>query len=305
MTYVGRQREQNHMWPEYTPKALIFVHMFKSGGTTINRVMDWEYSPNRIFSLNGRYCRWAYKRLTQLPPSTLAKMEVVRGHMPFGVHRLLPQPSTYMTILRDPVERILAEYFAGLVRRTHRQHRIIRTLKVSDFVATLANNNAQTKMIAGLSSSYDFLSDKCTSDTLKRAKANLREYFSLVGITERFEDTLSLAKCIFGWKLPYYASFNSTSRVGRVISPEMRSLIAEYNSFDVELYSYAVGIFDKAMARYAADIASVSHSVRNARLTEGPRLLYYRLASTGLKMFGLASSTVRCFLPGNMSEAFD
>jgi hypothetical protein len=293
------------MSPEDTGKALIFVHMFRSGGTTINRVMDWEYSPNRIFSLNGRYCRWAYKKLTQLPPSTLVKMQVVRGHMPFGVHRLLPQPSTYMTILRDPVERILAEYFAGLVRRTHRQHRTIRKLNISDFVATLANNNAQTKMIAGLGTSYDFLADKCTLDTLARAKANLRDYFSLVGITERFEDTLALAKCILGWKVPYYASFNSTPRVARVISPEMRNVIAEYNSFDVELYSYAVDIFDEAMARHATEIASVSHSVRTARLTEGPRLFYYRLASPGLKVFGLASSTARCFLPGNMSAAFD
>jgi len=281
------------MWPDDTRKTLIFVHMFRSGGTTLNRVMDWEYSPNRIFSLNGRYCRWAYKRLTQLPPSTLAKMQVVRGHMPFGVHRLLPQPSTYMTVLRDPVERILAEYFAGVVRRTHRQHRTIRTLTVADFVATLANNNAQTKMIAGLSSSYDFLSDPCTPATLNKAKANLRDYFSLVGITERFEETLSLARCILGWKVPYYASFNSTSRAGRVVVPEMWSLIGEYNSFDVELYNYAIDIFDKAVARHATDIASISHSVRNARLTEGSRLTCYRLASTGLKVFGLASSTAR------------
>src|SRR6266446_2537386 len=89
--------------PTGTSRAIIFVHMFKSGGNTLNRIMDWEYNPLRIFSVNGRYCRWAYKKLTECPAAMLAGIQVFRGHMPFGLHKLLPQESTYITLQRDPV----------------------------------------------------------------------------------------------------------------------------------------------------------------------------------------------------------
>jgi hypothetical protein len=283
-----------------TSRALIFVHVFRSGGTTLNRIIDWEYSPLRIFSLNGRYCRWAYKKLTECPTAMLASMQVFRGHMPFGLHKLLPQQSTYITVQRDPVERTISEYYAGLNRRSHRQHRIIQRLSLEEFLATLANNNAQTKMIAGLNRSYDFLSGECTADTLATAKSNLRTHFSLVGITERFEETLALGKCMFGWRVPRYASFNRTPGRPTTVSPEARSLVSKYNSFDVALYRYSITLFEEAIARHAEQIAITREAVRRARLTGGSRLFYYRTGSTALKMFTLAASTARSMMPAGV-----
>ena len=290
------------MRSEVESKALIFVHMFRSGGSTLNRIMDWEYSPQRIFSVNGRYCRWGYRKLTEIPSPVLARMQVFRGHMPVGLHKFLPQPSTYITLLRDPVKRILSEYFAGFTRLSHRQHRVIKELSVPQFVSTLANNNAQTKMIAGLSNSYDFLAEECTEQTLAAAKTNLCERFSLVGITEQFESTLALAKCILGWNVPRYTSFNSTRKPAMAISPETRRFIAEHNRFDVELYQYAVGLFNEALARHAEEISGTADAVRRARLAGGSRLFYYRTASTALKLLGLTTSTALSMMSARRSS---
>lgn len=295
-------RQHSPMPSKDTREALIFVHMFRSGGNTLSRIMDWEYSPLRIFSLNGRYCRWAYKKLTELPAAALSGMQVFRGHMPFGLHRHLTQPSTYITLLREPVERTLSEYFAGLNRISHRQHRTIKHLSVCEFVATLANNNSQTKMIAGLSSSYDFLTEECSSHTLDTAKHNLQQYFSLVGITERFEETLALAKCRFAWNVPHYAWFNSNPKRTHNVSSELRHYIMEHNRFDVELYRHAVTLFNKQLTEHAEEVAQVFNGVRSARLIKGSRLVYYRTASRALKAFGLLSSTARSFLPVGVSR---
>jgi Galactose-3-O-sulfotransferase len=290
----------NAMIPTDTPHTIIFVHMFKSGGNTLNRIMDWEYNPLRIFSVNGRYCRWAYEKLTECPAAMLAGIQVFRGHMPFGLHKLLPQQSTYITLQRDPVERTISEYFSGVNRLIHRQHRIIKQLSLEEFLATVANNNSQTKMIAGLNSSYDFLSGECTAETLATAKANLRTYFTLVGITERFEETVALGKCKFGWRVSRYASFNATPGRSTTVSPQTRRLIGEYNSFDVELYRYAIVLFDQAVAQHGEQIANMREAVRRAQLTEGARLFYYRMGSTALKMFTLAASTARSMMPAGV-----
>jgi hypothetical protein len=155
-------------------------------------------------------------------------------------------------------------------------------------------------MIAGLNRSYDFLSGECTADTLATAKSNLRTHFSLVGITERFEETLALGKCMFGWRVPRYASFNRTPGRPTTVSPEARSLVSKYNSFDVALYRYSITLFEEAIARHAEQIAITREAVRRARLTGGSRLFYYRTGSTALKMFTLAASTARSMMPAGV-----
>ena len=64
------------------------------------------------------------------------------------------------------------------------------TLK--DFVRRSPRENVQTKMIAR--ADYDA---RCTVETLLKAKANL-QHFSVLGLTERFEESLALMKLRFG-----------------------------------------------------------------------------------------------------------
>ena len=274
-------------------EALIFVHMFKSGGNTLNRIMDWEYNPLRIFSVNGRYCRWSYKKLTECPPRVLSQMRVFRGHMPFGLHRYLPQPCTYITLQRDPVERTVSGYFARMNRVYHREHFKSKGISFEGYLRQFALNNSQTKMIAGLGSSQDFLAGECTEETLAVAKHNLSTQFTLVGITERFEETLALAKILLGWRIPNYTSFNATQGRPKAIEPGIRKMVEEFNRFDVELYRYAVSLFNRAIEKYATELPRMIASVRNAKTSSKATLGYYRTASTGLKFFTLGTSTVR------------
>ena len=275
---------------ELAGKTIIFIHPFRSGGTTLNRVMDWEYDPRRVFSLNGRYRAWAYRRLTYMPAASLASLQVVRGHMAFGVHRLLPQEATYVTVFRDPVRRILSEYFAGVFRITHQHHRMIRRMSVQDFVANLANNNAQTRMVAGLGHADDFMEVEPSPQMLEVAKRNLREHFSLVGITERFDETLALAKHLFGWRVPCYARFNVRGR-SLPVTPNEVSYIEGRNALDLALYAYARDLFEEALARHAAELPSAGDT---PLLASGPHLFYYRLTSMALQAYGLGASLMRC-----------
>lgn len=276
-----------------TGSALIFVHMFRSGGTTLNRIIDWEYNPLRVFSINGRYCRWHYKKLTECPRRMLAQMHVFRGHMPFGLHRILPQPWTYITIQRDPVERIVSGYYTRLNRVHHREHFTMRGMNFEGYLRRLALNNSQTKMIAGLGTPEDFLAGECTEDTLAVAKDNLTRYFTMIGITERFEETLALSATLFGWKIPHYTSFNATRGRPKSLSPEIRAMVEEYNAFDVALYRHATALFDQTLEKHAAEMPAALESVRKAKNLFGAELTYYRTASTALKLFTLGNSTVR------------
>jgi len=275
--------------------VLIFLHIPKTAGTTLNRIIDWEYNPLRIFSINGRYFRTSYQKLTNCPARRLARMQVFRGHMPFGLHKLLTQPATYITVLRDPVERTISEYFFAVNRKIHRQHHQISQLSLEEYVSTSPYNNAQTKLIAGQISGYDFLAGDCSAEMLAVAKQNLVRHFSFVGVTEQFEESLALAKALFGWKVRRYASFRITPRRPKceAIPAHTRELIAEYNRFDLALYEYGVALFKEALAKHRDQVQAQIETVRRAKVVDRGELLYYRSASTALKAVSLINSALR------------
>ena len=51
-------------------RAIIFLHLPKCGGTTLNRIIEWEYPATRIFSVDPSYFRWSHRKLMRLPPSS-------------------------------------------------------------------------------------------------------------------------------------------------------------------------------------------------------------------------------------------
>jgi hypothetical protein len=281
---------QNNVERSRNETALIFVHPPKTAGSTLSRIMDWEYNPRQICNIDGRFYYLSYQRVCGWPSERLGTMKLFKGHIPFGLHKFIPQPSTYITILRDPINRTLSEYYFRRQRRTHPiADRDAKRLCLEEYLAKVPYNNPQTKAIAGIDvpcnyrfytivPSYHFYSGHCSAETLELAKENLTRHFSLVGLTERFEETLALAKILFGWKVPYYTSIRQGPKHPKKeeVSPQQRALIAEYNKFDMELYSFGVYLFDRAIAEHAERISLELDLVRRAKNPGTVRSVYHR-----------------------------
>ena len=73
----------------------------------------------------------------------------------------------------------------------------------------------------------------------------MTNHFSVVGLTDRFDETLALAKTLFGWKIENYGSFNVTKGRPRKdeVPSEIRDVIAERYQYDMQLYEYATSLF--------------------------------------------------------------
>ena len=277
-----------------TTNTLIFVHIPKSAGTTLSRIIDWEYDPRRIYSVTGRYFRWSYNRLLRLPQHRLLKIQVFKGHMPFGLDRHLTWPATYLTVLRNPVDRAISDYYFSVNGVLHPDHREVKKLTLREFIQTTPYNNIQTKLLAGQIPGYDFLAGECTPEMLTAAIKNLRNRFALVGLTERFEESLALAKLFFGWTVRRYVSFRVTrGRPSKDFIPAAtRTLIAEHNAFDVALYDQAVNLFEELAARNRERIDDEIRALRRAKELGVSESFYYRTASSALKVFTNVNSAI-------------
>jgi hypothetical protein len=87
---------------------VIFLHNLKAGGTTFREILIRQYGARAVYTVGGRHRTTG--DLRRIRSLDVDKVRVIQGHIPFGVHELLRRESTYVTLLRDPVERIVSLY---------------------------------------------------------------------------------------------------------------------------------------------------------------------------------------------------
>jgi Galactose-3-O-sulfotransferase len=275
-------------------EALIFIHLPKCAGTTLNRIIEWEYDPMRVFSIDPVLFLWSYKKLNRWPAKRLAKMQVFKGHMPFGIHRRLPQPSTYITFLRDPIDRVTSAYYFAKNYLRHPKHRWISKLSLEEYARVSPNHNVQCKYISGRPFTGDFHAGDCDAAMLEAAKENLSRYFSLVGLTERFDEGLAILKIMFGWEIAKYAKFNVTKsrQAGTNLPSSTVELIAERNQYDVALYDFASTVFNQTCAQYGDEVQKQIDLISQAKSLKKAESMYYFCASAARKAISRIHSAI-------------
>jgi hypothetical protein len=233
-------------------KRVIFLHIPKTAGTTLRQIVRRQYPAESIFTFDETHRFDDFQRLRD---AQKAEIRLLGGHMIFGLHRFMPGPSTYFTVLREPVERVISDYY--FVRNTpvHHHYDFItsRNLSLEEFIesgeARIMTDNGQTRSLSDEWWNLPF--GECTEKVLEQAKKNLREYFAVVGLIERFDETLLMLKRAFGWQNVYYARVNvNPSRPTKDELPQTTlDLIAEQNWLDLHLYEYAKELFEEQVQR--------------------------------------------------------
>ncbi len=190
----------------------------------------------------------AMARFQQLPAERQDRVRLFYSeHMEFGLHEYLSRPVAYFTLLREPVARVLSHYdFAA-------DHRVPENMSLPEHIARYVEANLQTRLLAGPYAQTAALSP---AERLERAKSNLRAC-AVVGLTERFDETMLLLKKAFGWRLPFYERRNvGRHRLRKQDLPAdvIRQIEAD-NHLDVALYAYAQELFAAQVQQYGPTLA--------------------------------------------------
>ncbi|MBA3961142.1 MAG: sulfotransferase family 2 domain-containing protein [Chthoniobacterales bacterium] len=274
-------------------ESVIFLHVPKTAGTTLNRLIEWEYPVLQMYSVDPVLFKWSSKHLHGLSKKRLEGIRMFKGHMLFGLHIILPQSATYITVLREPVDRVLSAYY---FMRSYKLHPLYWKFRrenwtLEDFVHRSPRTNVQCKIIAG--AEYEA---PCTAEICATAMSNIDRHFSVVGLSERFEESLALMKLRYGWKLETYSSFNVTRArpKKRDLPQSTLDLITEKNSYDVSLYAYAAKRFEEEVSQNAAEVARITADLQASRdRTQAPMTAkLFALRSAGRKALNRVYSAI-------------
>jgi len=199
-------------------KTIIFVHIRKTAGITLRSLFKGQLSVDSYFKEKFP------QHLKNLSTEKRKKIRFVSGHYPYGLHQLLPQDCVYMTLLRNPADRIISLY-KHLLRKGE-------GMTFRELINSEKNN--QVLMIG---------------ENLNEAKKRLNE-FIVVGTTERFDETIVVLKTKIGLKKMYYCKKENVGKNKIKIDENDLNYHKEINKDDYEIYKYANTLLNKAIKEY-------------------------------------------------------
>lgn len=233
---------------------LIFIHIPKTGGSTFHSIINKRYDSSEIYNVFGsKQNDEEIKNFIELPVYKKERIKLLKGHMPFGLHSYLNDRFSYITFLRNPVDRVISQYYYIKKNKNNPNHEIVEgdAMSISDFVESgivTGMNNGQARFITGDVNRLPYGDD---TNLLSDAKENINRYFRWVGVTERFDESMISLWNILEWdKKPYYIKQN-VSKVRKSLSEidekDLR-VVKNYNSVDEKLYEYANQLLDESLS---------------------------------------------------------
>lgn len=229
----------------YTNELIIFIHIAKTGGTTLRGILDKQYGSNSLFM----YAHETFEnlnsedKLVNMLKNHINNAKSISGHFSFGMKYddidtpLLslidtPRNIVYISILRNPVERLFSQY-----HHYKRNNWIDFDITFEKFVKqNLYIQNYQTLCLSGTN-----------IPNLDIAKRNIVKHFALVGITDMYNESLFLMKKRFNWGDFEYHKLNQFIKkpLRNIIPNELRKIINNNNKLDLKLYRFAKRLLKK------------------------------------------------------------
>jgi len=226
---------------------LAFVHIPKTAGTTLHKIISHQYPQKRIAIHHDTEGSPSAELAAQLKAQGTS---VVMGHFSVGLHEFIPG-LRYVTCLRDPVPRLVSHYRHALHDPTHYLHREAKSLTLAGYVSSGLSgelSDGMTRMLAGVA---DFHHGTVNEETLALAVSNLETLFDAIIPSERFDEGVFLLASDLGWSPPYYLR----RKVGRYPDPtsppdpETIRTIEDHNRHDRQLYDLFAARFAERAAR--------------------------------------------------------
>ena len=224
----------------------------------------------------------------------------MQGHHCFGIHRVLPVPSTYFTMLREPVSRLISLYHFSRENPTAYYHEYAKQMSIDEFLIECELHeldNGQVRFIAG-DEEDRFINrtpfGECDESLLEQALKNIDRHFFHVGVVEAFDISALMLKEKLGWRTALYLRRNTRNRSRSRPEPSEHALevASDRNAFDQKLYSV---VKERALKEFEEAFHDSEHKLerfqrRNAQFNAVFGPLYDRYAALKVWAAGNASA---------------
>lgn len=237
-------------------ECLVFTHIPKAAGTTLDRLLKgvglikklpWNRAFGTVYyQFLGKGKGESLDDFLSWPDSVKSDVRIMTGHVPFGAHEKMPRDVKYVTLLRDPVSRMLSHFKMGVGRGGWQANEpLSEVLRKGGLVS-----DVQVRMLAGITSPHDKVDDA----VLERALQNLEEHYFLVGFSDTFNVFTS---ALLGYLDAPNALLGEeqTSRVklSKAQENSIKEEAENFNRYDAIFYEKARSIAERKFSEFMVE----------------------------------------------------
>lgn len=231
-------------------EPIFFLHFPRTAGTTIDEIFFNNYPADRILKI---YSQEEFKKYNYIDEKDFLKIQYITGHLLLtnvNPTQFYGKNVKAFTFLRDPVKRLYSEYIFLKSWKNQHLYNYLNSNNISfsqyitgtEKILRYRGKNFMTRCISG-----DSLENTDINASLEKAKYNLKNTFMFFGIQERFMESILLLSKKVNLKNILHQKRNALkyTAIKYRMSDEEKNIAREYNKADIELYNYALDIFDR------------------------------------------------------------
>jgi hypothetical protein len=261
----------------HKPNLLIFLHIGKTAGTTLSDVLVRNFPearrlsgwPTETSSVLGLHRYAAIKQChDRLPREQRRALALLNGHVPFGVHAIFEQSAKYITLVREPADRTVSNFYYLLETPAEPLfYPHLKDMAFADYVASdLCLDNLQVRVLSGCqelepqwNGSRPLRVTPATPEHLTAAKRNIERHFLAAAPLDDFTDLLVLLSLTFDWPLNKIQFTRKNVTKARPplsqIPHDVRRLIDDKFHLDRQLYQWVTDRFRRQVRHLGSAFA--------------------------------------------------
>lgn len=224
------------------PHRILFNHVPKCAGTTVTQYLKFHFPRRLVFQMNGRRAFESVERFRALPQRSRFRFRLIVGHSAHSLLDLVHPDTITVTLLRDPIDRIISHYFFVKHDKAHYLHeRVVRSgITLEDYATSRLSDELENFYTTHFTGWTTAQVRKNPNEALAMAAETILGRYKIVGFQEDLAATAQRLRIAGNLRRPFtnFARKKSNDRAAPRDIPEVaRKAIAETNSVDIQLFS--------------------------------------------------------------------
>jgi hypothetical protein len=227
--------------------SILFDHLPKCGGTTINLYLTNHFPKRYVFRLSGTAPYESVEEFLSFTKKKRWNKKLVYGHAAHDLQGFTHPDTIKITVFREPIDRIISHYFYVKRTENHYLHDLVikNNIQLIDYCSSNLSDELSNWYVTHFTGLSLVEVENNPEKSIELAFGNIIEMYDLIGFQDSISTFVKVLKYRFSLKVPEQIDEkNKTKNRLQIkdISQDTIDRISESNSLDIQLYSKLVAL---------------------------------------------------------------